>query len=53
MEHDFLIGTVRFNNSTYLENLNWKQRKKHKGCAYGLDKPIAQLSKVNIFISLK
>ena len=42
MEHDFLIGTVRFNNATYLENLKWKQRKNHKGCAYGLNKPIAQ-----------
>ena len=42
MEYDFLIGTVRFNNATYLENLKWKQRKNHKGCAYGLNKPIAQ-----------
>ncbi len=42
MQYDFLIGTVRFNNSTYLENHNWKQRKNHKGCAYGLDKPICK-----------
>ena len=42
MQYDFLIGTVRFNNSTYLENLDWKQRKNHKGCAYGLDKPICK-----------
>lgn len=42
MQYDFLIGTVRFNNSTYLENYNWKQRKNHKGCAYGLDKPICK-----------
>ena len=42
MEHDFLIGTVRFNNKTYLENLKWKQRKEHSGCAYGLDKPLSK-----------
>ena len=42
MQHDFLIGTVRFNNKTYLENLKWKQRKEHSGCAYGLDKPLSK-----------
>lgn len=42
MEHDFLIGTVRFNNKTYLENMRWKQRKDHIGCAYGLDKPLCK-----------
>tara|TARA_B110000977_G_scaffold185210_1_gene249774 strand:+ start:720 stop:1322 length:603 start_codon:yes stop_codon:yes gene_type:complete len=42
MEHDFIIGTVRFNNKTYLENIEWKQRKEHQGCAYGLDKPISK-----------
>lgn len=42
MQHDFLIGTVRFNNKTYLENLKWKQRKGHNGCAYGLDKPLSK-----------
>ena len=41
MQHDFLIGSVRFNNKTYLENIKWKQRKKHIGCAYGLDKPLS------------
>ena len=41
MEHDFLIGSVRFNNKTYLENIKWKQRKQHQGCAYGLDKPLS------------
>jgi len=42
MQYDFLIGTVRFNNKTYLENFSWKQRKNHKGCAYGLDKPLSK-----------
>ena len=42
MEHDFFIGSVRFNNKTYLENIRWKQRKKHTGCAYGLDKPLCK-----------
>jgi len=42
MQYEFLVGTVRFNNKTYLENYSWKQRKKHKGCAYGLDKPLCK-----------
>ena len=33
----FHIGTVRFTNKTYQENLEWKARKNHKGCIYGLD----------------
>ena len=40
-QHEFLIGTVRFNNKTYIENLKWKQRKGYNGCAYGLDKPLS------------
>ena len=42
MQHKFLVGTVRFNNKTYLENYCWKQRKKHKGCAYGLNKSLCK-----------
>ena len=41
LQHEFLIGTVRFNNKTYIENLKWKQRKGYNGCAYGLDKPLS------------
>jgi len=33
----FHIGTVRFTNKTYQENLKWKERKNHNGCIYGLD----------------
>ena len=40
-QHEFLIGTVRFNNKTYIENLKWKQRKGYNGCAYGLNKPLS------------
>lgn len=36
----FHIGTVRFTNKTYEENLKWKERKNHKGCIYGLDTKI-------------
>ena len=36
----FHIGTVRFTNKTYRENLEWKDRKNHKGCIYGLDTKI-------------
>ena len=42
MQHEFLVGTVRYNNKTYLQNHSWKQRKKHKGCAYGLNKPLCK-----------
>ena len=41
MKYDFLIGTVRFNNKTYIENIEWKKRKNFTGCAYGLDKKIS------------
>ena len=40
MTYNFIIGTVRFNNKTYIENLNWKHKKKFIGCVYGLDKKI-------------
>ena len=36
----FHIGTVRFTNKAYTENLEWKTRKNHKGCIYGLDTKI-------------
>ena len=36
----FHIGTVRFTNKTYTENLEWRTRKNHKGCIYGLDTKI-------------
>ena len=38
--NDFHIGTARFNNSTYQENIDWKKRKKWVGCGYGFDKII-------------
>ena len=41
MDYKFLLGTVRFNNDTYSENLKWKKRKEYIGCAYGLDKPLS------------
>ena len=36
----FYIGTARFNDNTYQENLDWKKKKNHKGSCYGFDKPI-------------
>ena len=50
MEHDFLIGTIRFNNKTYIENINWKKRKDYIGCAYGLNKKIPVIIKKPIFV---
>ena len=31
----FYIGSARFNNDTYKENLEWKKRKNWNGCCYG------------------
>jgi len=36
----FYIGTARFNNDTYQENIDWKKRKNWEGCGYGFDKTI-------------
>ena len=36
----FHIGTARFTNKTYKENLKWKQRKEWTGCIYGFDKKL-------------
>tara|TARA_A100001015_G_C15034706_1_gene735409 strand:- start:2431 stop:3177 length:747 start_codon:yes stop_codon:yes gene_type:complete len=41
MQYNFLIGTVRFNNETYKQNLKWRERKNLDGCGYGLDKPLS------------
>ena len=30
------IGTVRFNNETYVENYRWRYRNNYKGCIYSL-----------------
>ena len=30
------IGTVRFNNETYIENYRWRYRNNYKGCIYSL-----------------
>ena len=40
-DRPFHIGTARFNNDTYKENMKWKERKNWKGCCYGFDKNIA------------
>ena len=36
----FYIGTTRFNNETYKENLQWRQKHNHNGCIYALNKQI-------------
>ena len=36
----FHIGTARFTDETYNQNLNWKKRKKWDGCCYGFDKKL-------------
>jgi len=34
----FYIGSTRFTNYTYEENLKWRERFKWKGCVYGCNK---------------
>jgi len=36
------IRTTRFNNSTFVENKNWRQKHKHNGCIYALNKKIPE-----------
>ena len=46
----FHIGTARFTNKTYSENINWKSRKEWKGCIYGFDKKIPTNINTNDYI---
>ena len=46
MSNKFKIGTVRFTNETYQNNLDWKERKNWEGCCYGFDKQMP--SSINI-----
>ena len=46
----FHIGTARFNNKTYLENLIWKEKKRWDGCIYGFDKKISTNINKNDYI---
>lgn len=41
----FHIGTARFTNKTYSQNLKWKERKKWEGCCYGFDKKLPSIVK--------
>jgi len=40
-EDTFYIGTTRFNDDTYAENVRYRQRCKFDGCIYGVPKPVA------------
>tara|TARA_B110000037_G_scaffold60214_1_gene73773 strand:- start:1072 stop:1545 length:474 start_codon:yes stop_codon:yes gene_type:complete len=50
VNESFLIGTTRFNNDTYQENLDWRNKHKHSGCIYPLNKSIACTIPPNILI---
>lgn len=50
VNESFLIGTTRFNNDTYQENLDWRNKHKHSGCIYPLNKSIAYTIPPNILI---
>lgn len=34
----FWIGTTRFDNKTFKENVDWRKKHNWKGCIYGVDK---------------
>ena len=36
----FSVATTRFNTATWEENTEWRRRKEHAGCVYGVMKPI-------------
>lgn len=36
----FSVATTRFNSATWEENSEWRRRKNHSGCVYGVMKPI-------------
>ena len=36
----FSVATTRFNSMTWEENTEWRRRKGHTGCVYGVMKPI-------------
>ena len=40
--NDFLIGTTRFNEKTANENKKWRDKRKWKGCIYGVPKMICK-----------
>ena len=40
--NDFLIGTTRFNEKTAIENKKWREKRKWKGCIYGVPKMICK-----------
>ena len=46
----YLIGTTRFNDDTYKENLNWRDKHSHPGCVYAVNKKIADSITPNILI---
>ena len=46
----FIIGTTRFNDETYKENLDWRIKHNHNGCIYPLNKKIADSIPSNMLI---
>lgn len=49
-KHKFYIGTTRFNNKTWSENVKWREKHQHKGCVYALKKRIVQSVPKNAII---
>ena len=44
----YYVGTTRFNNFTWNENLLWRERKDYKGCIYGVPIKINETIQKNI-----
>ena len=49
-KHKFYIGTTRFNNKTWNENIKWRKKHQHKGCIYPLKYRITKNIPTNAII---
>ena len=46
----FYIGTTRFNDETFKENVDWRMKHRHDGCIYPVNKSIAESITKNVLI---
>ena len=48
--HKFYIGTTRFNNKTWNENIKWRKKHQHNGCIYLTKQRISNSIPKNVII---
>jgi len=46
------VGTTRFNDDTWSENVSYRENKKHNGCIYGCPKRISAAIPVNTTVAI-